>query len=325
VDTASQAMRIDQNEGYAYQNLAAAYLALKRFDEAKAVADQAVAKKVDSFGLHLSLIDLAYIRHDQAAYDHEFARVVGTPDEAFSLFWRAMGEDGLGRVKSARESWNKARSELIQQGLKDFAAGLLVAESVRDCRHGYMTEARQKVTEALAQPTTFDVRGYAAEAFACTGDVAKSKSIMDGVRKEVPENQFVQVINASLVQALQDLQRNQPGEAIAALEPLRPYELGNGPHGLGFDANYIRGQAYLQQHDGAKAAAEFHRILDHQGALATSEEYFLSQLNLARAYIAQGDTAKAKTAYQDFFAAWKDADPDVPVLKDAKAEYAKLH
>jgi eukaryotic-like serine/threonine-protein kinase len=324
VDAASQSMRIDQNEGYAYQNLASAYLGLNRFDEAKTVAEQAAARKADSFGLHLTFIDLAYIRHDQAAYDHEFARVAGTTDEPFSLFWRAMGEDALGKVKSARESWNKARSEMIQQGLKDFAAGLLVAESVRDCRHGYLAEARLKATEAMTLSPTPDVKGGAAETFACTGDLAKSKSIMDDVRKQSPENQFVQVIGTALVQGLQDVQRNQPSEAIAALEPVRPYELGNGPHGVQFDANYIRGQAYLLQHDGTKAAAEFQRILDHQGASATSEEYFLAQLNLARAYIVQGDKAKAKAAYQDFFAAWKDADPDVPVLKDAKAEYAKL-
>ncbi len=324
VDAASQSMRIDQNEGYAYQNLASAYLALNRFDEAKTVAEQAVARKVDSFGVHLTFIDLAYIRHDQAAYDHEFARVVGTTDEPFSLFWRAMGEDALGKMKSARESWNKARSEMNQQGLKDFAAGLLAAESIRDCRHGYIAEARQKATEAMTLSTISDVKAGAAETFACTGDIAKSKSIMDEVRKESPENQYLQVISASLVQAVQALQRNQPGEAIAALEPVRPFELGNGPHGLQFEGNYIRGQAYLQQHDGVKAAGEFQKILDHQGADATSEQYFLAQLNLARAYTVQGDKAKAKTAYQDFFAMWKDADSDVPVLKDAKAEYAKL-
>jgi tetratricopeptide (TPR) repeat protein len=128
-----------------------------------------------------------------------------------------------------------------------------------------------------------------------------------------------------MTEAWKDLQKNQPSDAIAALEPVRPYELGDGPHGTGFAPNFLRGLAYLKLHDGAKAAAEFQRILDHQGVEATDPLYALARLNLARAYVLQGDNAKARTAYQDFLAKWKDADPDVPVLKEAKSEYAKLN
>jgi tetratricopeptide (TPR) repeat protein len=120
------------------------------------------------------------------------------------------------------------------------------------------------------------------------------------------------------------LQKKQPAEAVAALESARPYELGSGPHGAGFSVNHLRGMAYLDLKDGAKAAAEFQRILDHQGVSASDPLYVLAHLNLGRAFVLQGDKAKARTAYQDFFAAWKDADPDLPVLKEAKAEYAKL-
>jgi tetratricopeptide (TPR) repeat protein len=127
-----------------------------------------------------------------------------------------------------------------------------------------------------------------------------------------------------MVHAEQYLQKKQPAEAIAALEPVRPYELGDGPHGTGFLPNHLRGLAYLQQRDGAEAAAEFQRILDHQGVGPTDPLYPLAYLNLARAYVLQGDQAKARTAYQDFFAKWKDADPDVPILKEAKTEYTKL-
>ena len=120
------------------------------------------------------------------------------------------------------------------------------------------------------------------------------------------------------------MQKNKPEDALTALEALRPYELGTGPHAVGFDANFLRGQAYLKVHDGVKAAAEFQRILDHQGTNAWDPELPLARLNLARAYVVQRDTAKARTAYQDFFAAWKDADPDLPVLLQARAEYEKL-
>jgi predicted Zn-dependent protease len=126
------------------------------------------------------------------------------------------------------------------------------------------------------------------------------------------------------VQAAQYLEKNQPADAITALELTRPYEFGTGPHGSGLSANSLRADAYLKLKDGAKAAAEFQRILDQKGVGASDPEYPLAHLGLARAYVLQGDTAKARTAYQDFFAAWKNADSDVPILIAAKAEYEKL-
>jgi hypothetical protein len=120
------------------------------------------------------------------------------------------------------------------------------------------------------------------------------------------------------------LQENRPTEAITALEPIRRYELGVGPHGAAFWPNHLRGMAYLKLHDGVKAAAEFQHILDHQGVSVTDPIWPLAHLNLGRALALQGNNAKARTAYQDFFAKWKDADPDVPILKEAKSEYAKL-
>src|SRR5262249_38231243 len=123
---------------------------------------------------------------------------------------------------------------------------------------------------------------------------------------------------------LQAMHKNQADEAVRLLQPTSPYELGSFPGGLGLSAIYFRAKAYLLARDGAKATAEFQKVLDHRGIDAVSPLYPLSQLGLARALVIQGDTAKAKMAYQDFFSFWKDADPDVPVLKQAKAEYAKL-
>jgi len=118
--------------------------------------------------------------------------------------------------------------------------------------------------------------------------------------------------------------KNQLADAINTLESLRPYEFGAGPKAVGATPAYLRGVCYLKMHDGGKAAREFQRILEHRGAVGFGIEYPLAQLNLGRAYVVQGDNAKARTAYQDFFALWKDADPDIPVLKDAKAEYEKV-
>src|SRR5208282_5966639 len=136
--------------------------------------------------------------------------------------------------------------------------------------------------------------------------------------------QRLRQVDTPFVEAASALQANKPENAVAALETVRPYELGFGPNGTGFGPNYLRGLAYLKLRDGTKAMAEFQRILDHRGVSVWDPEYALARLNLARAYVLQGDAGKARTAYQDFFAEWKDADPDLPVLKDARAEYEKL-
>ncbi len=127
-----------------------------------------------------------------------------------------------------------------------------------------------------------------------------------------------------IARAFTEIRRNNGSKAVALLEGARPYELGQGPNSCNYWPNYVRGEAYRAAHDGTNAAAEYQRILDHQGVEPVSPLYALAHLGLGRAYALQTDITKARTAYQDFFASWKDADPDIPILKQAKAEYAKL-
>jgi tetratricopeptide (TPR) repeat protein len=213
---------------------------------------------------------------------------------------------------------------MAQAELRDFAAVLFALEAQQDIALGYPTEGRTKVAQALEMSTDVAVRSIASVDFALLGDAVKSKATIDDLTREFPQNRWLQLTTVPMAQAVTAWQRNQPDEAIRVLEPLRPYEMGTGPSGLGDDVNYFRGLAYLGRQDGVKAAAEFQRILDHQGVNPWSYEYYLAHLNLGRAYALQGDRAKARTAYQDFFAVWKDADPDVPVLVQARAEYSKL-
>jgi eukaryotic-like serine/threonine-protein kinase len=324
LDLASQALRMDPNDVFAYQNIASAYLALNRLDEAKSVSEQAIAQKLDGSGVRIVLADVAYMRGDWATYERQIVWARGTPDEAFMLFWKANGQSGLGQVKAARQLFQQARSELMTAGIKDFAGGLFALEASNDALMGYSADAREKASQCIAIAKDSGVRGYGAEAFALAGDTTKSASVLAELTRQFPDNQFLGLIISPVVQAAQDLQKNQPEQAIAALETVRPYELGTGPHGAGFMPNHLRGVAYLKLRDGAKAATEFQRILDHQGVSASDITYALARLNLGRAYVLQGDHAKARTAYQDFLARWKDADPDIPVLKEAQAEYAKL-
>ena len=324
LDLASQAMRVDPNDVFAYQNLASTYLALNRLDEAKSVSEQALAQKLDGSGVRIVLADVAYMRGDWATYDRQIEWARGTSEEPFMLFWKANGLSAMGKIKAARQLFQQSRSELMSAGIKDFAGGLFTVEAINDALVGYPGDAKEKASHCLELAKDGGVRGYAAQAFALAGDATKSASLLAELTREFPDNQFLRLIVSPQVQALQYLQKNQPQQAIAALETVRPYELGTGPRGAGFMPNHLRGLAYMKLRDGVKAAAEFQRILDHQGVAAFDTTYSLARVNLGRAYVLQGDNAKARTAYQDFFAKWKDADPDVPILKEATAEYAKL-
>jgi eukaryotic-like serine/threonine-protein kinase len=321
---ASEAHRLDPLDRYAYDNMATAYQALNRFDEAKSMVDQAAAKKADGTGTYSVMIDLAYQRGDRATVQHELDAVKGTSFEPFVMFFNAGWNTFQAKVKVSHELWQQTRQALISAGAKDFAAQLLTLEAYDDVELGYEAEAKRKIEQALEISHDPDTLWGAALASAAAGDAAKSSSLLESARRDAPDDHFIQAMVAVEVRAIQQLDRNQPAEAVQTLEAIRSYEFGTGPRAIGPTPTFIRGTAYLKLHDGAKAAAEFQRVLDHRGASSWSIEYPLSQLNLGRAYAMQSDAAKARTAYQDFFALWKDADPDVPILKTARVEYAKL-
>jgi serine/threonine protein kinase/Flp pilus assembly protein TadD len=324
LDMASQAMHMDPKDAFSYQNLGSAYLALGRLDEAKSIAEQSIAQKLDGVGVRIVLADVAYIRGDWANYDRQIEWARGTSNEPFMLFWKSAGLGGMGKMKASHETWQQAQVQLTNAGLKDFSGGLLELEALNDALVGYSAEAQQKASRGTEISNNRDVRSFAAQVLAFAGNVGKSASLLADVSRDYPDYEFLSLIMAPIVQAELDLQKNQPNEAIAALERARPYELGVGPRSAGYMPSHLRGTAYLKLHDGVKAAAEFQRILDHQGVTAWDMTYALARLNLGRAYVMQGDNGKARTAYQDFFARWKDADSDVPALKEAQAEYAKL-
>jgi len=324
VDMASQALRLDPRDQYASANLAGAYEALNRFDEAKSVAEQAVAQKTDSMTVHFTLLDLAYERGDRVAYEQQLAQAKGKPDEMFLVFFNAGWQTSFGKFKAAQPLWEQARQMAVSSGSKDFAGTLLAGEAADDALAGNQTDARRKALQALDLGKDSDTQLSAQYALALTGDEAKSEALLASISRDYPDNQYLKTVGLPLARAALQLQKNQLSEAIATLETVRPYEFGTGPHAAGATPVFLRGLTYLKMHDGVKAAAEFQRVLDHRGATGFDISYPLSRLNLARAYVLQGNIASARTAYQDFFAMWKDADPDIPVLQQAHAEYDKL-
>ncbi len=319
--SSSEAMRIDPKDVYAYQNVADAYERLNRFDEARAVAEK-VAAQVRS--VHFTLFDLAFIRGDEAAERHELELAVGKPDEPILFIIHARSECALGRLQPARAAFAQSESVSQRLGYKEFSGIILANQAECEAELGNLPEARQKISQALAISQDRDTRAAVMGVLARTGDLAGSQKIAEDLVREYPTDTILNKVLVPLVRARSDLQHNQPAPAVAHLEMATPYELGTEPGTARYWVNYIRGEAFLRLKEGAKAAAEYQKILDHRGVSPIDVTYTLSHLGLGRAYAVQGNTAAAKSAYQDFFAAWKDADPDLPVLKQAKAEYEKL-
>lgn len=326
LSAASEAIRQDPKDWFAYQNLARAYMRLSRNEEARAITEQAIAKKLDGIGIHQTLFTLAFLGRDEAAMQREVSWAKGGPDEPFLLSRLASAQGAMGRVKVAHETFRDAESSANRNGIKEFAAFQPAMEATRDAVYGDCSTARTEAATSLAQmPDGFN-RSTAAFALAVCGDIAKAGKLMAEEGKKHPEDTFIQNAYIPVVQGFANLQRGNGAAVVAALEVGRPYELGGGAGSSNpaYWVLYLRGLAYLRMKDGVKAAGEFQKILDHRGVQPTSEILPMAQLNAARAHVLAGNTVKARSAYQDFLAAWKDADPDIPILKEAKAEYAKL-
>jgi len=216
-------------------------------------------------------------------------------------------------------------SDLAKQtGKREVAGTYEAAAAVCDAVYGRAAEARKRAHVALELSKGRDVEYGAAFALAVAGDSAGSQSLADDLKKRFPEDTVVQFNYLPTIRAQLALTRNDPSKAIEALQAAAPYELGDVITGVSLHPVFVRGQAYLAGHQGVEAAAEFQKILDHRGIVFNDSIGALAHLGLARAYAMQGNTTKAKAAYQDFLTLWKDADPDIPILKQAKAEYAKL-
>jgi len=318
-----QAAQIDPSDTFAWDRMVVAYLCLNRLDEARSVAEEAVAKKVDSGPIHVHLFDLAFLKRDQASMERELTWAKGSERAPFILSRKAAADMSLGKAKMAEDSLSEARAAAQASGMKEFGALLEAHEGARQAVYGNCASAKTLVQRSLTELPDGDNRKFAALALAQCGDIA-AKNLMDAESKLHPLDSIVQGVFMPLVSALESLQTGGGPAAVAALEPARRFERTSQPIEAPYWIIYVRGRADLQSREPANAIAEFRKILDFRSRNPESEIIPLAQLQLARAYVMQNDAAKARTAYQDFLALWKDADPDIPVLKEAKAEYAKL-
>jgi len=325
VAEASEGVRMDPKDRFARQNLESAYQYLGRYDEAMAVAQEAIAQKLEGWGTYIVLYNVPFVRGDEAAMRQELEHVAGKREEIIISLLQAQGECAHGKIRKARESYARAASAAkAHQGFNDFGAVIWGSAASCDAELGFFKEARDEMNVGIAISDNKDSRSTAATVFARLGDATHAQKLADDLAKEYPFDTMQSQVWVPVTRAAIDIQRNQGAQAVGRLASAEPYDLGAGPAGVGYWSMYIRAEAYLKSRDGAKAAAEYQKILDHRGIDPTSPLYSLARLGLGRAYAVEGDGAKALAAYQDFFALWKDADADVPVLKSARAEYEKL-
>ena len=324
---AQEALRRDAS-GLNYANLVSCYLYLNRIEEARATAQEAYAKKFESPFLSSFLYVLAFLQNDAAGMAKQVALAAGKPGvEDVLLDLEADTAAYSGELAKARELSRRAVASAELAEDKEKAAGYQADAALREALFGNGEEARQQAAAALALSKGRDVQYGAALALAMAGDAPRAQALADNLAKRFPEDTLVQFNFLPTIHAQLALGRKNSGKAIDALQPAFPYEMGtpgNGAFAPTLYPVYVRGKAYLATHHGSEAATEFQKILDRRGVVVNEPIGALAHLGLARAYTLQGDTAKSTAAYDDFLTLWKDADPEIPILRAAKAEAAKL-
>jgi serine/threonine protein kinase/tetratricopeptide (TPR) repeat protein len=328
VEEATEGIRLRPDFSIPYAQLIFAYTALNRFDEARATYAQAVERKIHNPYIDFGMYNLAFLQNDTAGMVQP-ARIEAVPvwgEQMLSIESDTAAYSG--RLKDAREFSRRAMDAAQQAGEKDPLAMYSATSGLREVWFGNIDEARRRATFALKESKTRDLMYLAALALAYSRDDARAKTLADDLAKMLPEDTIVQFNYLPSVRGKLALNKGNTAEAIESLKAAAPYDLATSTDApinwTPLIPVFVRGEAYLAAHQGAKAAAEFQKILDHRGLVVNQPIGPLAQLGLARAYVVQGDTAKAKAAYQDFLTLWKNADPDIPVLQQAKAEYAKL-
>jgi eukaryotic-like serine/threonine-protein kinase len=317
-----EVLRLNPDSGLPYFNLIYNYVRLNRLDEARATAEEAQAKKLDSPVLHFFLYDIAFLQNDAAGMAQQVAWSTGKPGvEDVLMEYEADTAAHAGRLEKARTSSRQAVASAERADKREKAASYKVEAALWEALYGNMAEARHRIDSTLRLSMGRDEQYGVALAHALIGDSARAPALTDDLGKRFPEDTVVQFAYLPTLNAHIALNRNDPSKAIEILQAAVPYELGRA---ASLYPAYVRGQAFLAARQGSEAAAEFQKILDHRGIVLNAPIGALAHLQLGRAYAMQGDTAKAKAAYQDFLTLWKDADPDIPILKQAKAEYAKL-
>jgi eukaryotic-like serine/threonine-protein kinase len=313
---------LDPDFPIGYTILANSDLVLGRTAEAENTLRLASQRKLEVPDFAFLRYNIAFLKGNAAGMQREAAKARGRPGlEDWMSNLDALVLAYSGHLEEARKMSRRATEFAQQEDYRETAALIETQSALREAFFGNVAAARQRATAALALSKSRDVQYTVAFALALSGDYSRSQTLMDDLSKRFPEDTTVRFTYMPTLGALLALKHGEPARAVELLQTAIPYEVGL----LGnLYPAYVRGEAYLAARQGQEAIAEFQKILDHRGSVLSDPIGALAHLQIGRAYALSGDTARAKTAYNDFLTLWKDADPDIPILKQAKAEYAKL-
>jgi len=333
-----QAARLAPDQSNSYVNLANYALAMQRFDEARRDIHEAQARKQDNVIFHNALYALAFLGADSAAMAAEQQWFAGKPEENQGLALASDTEAYAGHVGKARELTKRAVDSAVRADSKENGAVWQANAAIEQAAYGNSAEARQSAADALKlAPASQDVEVETALALAMAGDTARAESLSQDLGKRFSLDTQMQSLWLPAIQTQLALDKKNPAAALSVQQAASPMELAQ----IAFVMNisclypvYVHGEAYLAAGQGSAAAAEFQKILDHSGIVWNCWTGALAHLGVARANALQAKTSqgadadaarvRALAAYKDFLTLWKDADPDIPILKEAKSEYAKL-
>jgi len=322
VQEANTALRLEPDFPIMYGVLASSYRDLERLDEAEKTLQRAFERKLQSQSFPIRLYAIAFLKDDKTGMAREAAQAQGKP----GVEDRMSNSESLvlaysGHLQEARKMSQRA-ADLARQADHQGAAAVYETDAaLREALFGNASTARQRAMAALGLSNSRDVEYGIAFALAVSGDSSRSQTLTDDLAKRLQEDTKVTFAYNPTLRALLAMNHREPSKAVEMLQNSIPYELGTA---ASLYPAYVRGEAYLAARQGREAAVEFQKILDHRGIVVSDPIGALAHLQLGRAYALSGDDAKANIAYKDFLTLWKDADPDIPILKEAKAEYAKL-
>jgi len=304
-----------------------AYIGLNRLDEAKATIEEAQARGLDFFNLYRGLYLIGFLQQDKAGMDRAIALLMSKPgQEPSALLLESETSAYRGQVSRARELARRVVDSLHSKGATEPAAGLLAELALREALMGNLDLAKRYAEEASSLSDNRYVEGVVATTLGLTGDSAKASQMADDLAQRYPENTSIQFHYLPMIRAAVAIRRAGAAGVLEVSAEGATYELGK-PTWMDYIrlySVYLRGQANLVAGQFTQAAADFQKILDNPGMVLNEPIGALAHLGIGRAFVGAGDISRATVAYQDFFAIWKDADSDIPILKEARAEYEKL-
>jgi DNA-binding winged helix-turn-helix (wHTH) protein/tetratricopeptide (TPR) repeat protein len=328
IEEARESIRLNPDAGVGYASLAICFMCLNRYDEAKAIIEEAVARRLEPPYYRFMLYSIAFLEEDTAAMQQQIERTAGTPTEPGMLATQTVTVASSGQVRRARELSARAIDLAERRGLKDAAAQYSAGDVLWEAAFGNCREAKYTAARTLGISRSAYALSWSALALALCGDANQAQPLVDEMVRRFPQDTYFKSYWLPMIEAAIEIKRNNSARAIQVLAATGRGEMGTN---AALWPAYVRGLAYLGQRAGSEAMAEFQKILDHKGVLAPKDFnpvayslYPLAHLGLARAAAITGDTAKSRKAYKDFFARWKDADSDIPILREAQKEYQEL-